>query len=1102
MSIHVALRHNMIYQYDRAIKVSPQTIRLKPAPHTRSPILAYSLKISPEDHFINWQQDPFGNYVARAVFPNEVKELRVEVEVIVDMITINPFDFFVEEYAEIFPWSYTDQLKKELLPYLEISESGPLLDQLYEESKQYLGDNTINFLVNANQLIYNKVGYTIRLEPGIQSCEQTLSIETGSCRDSAWLLVQLMRMHGMAARFASGYLVQLTPDQKSVDGPSGTEEDFTDLHAWAEVYIPGAGWIGLDATSGLLAGEGHIPLSCTPDPVSAAPITGFTDPCEVTFSYENLVERIYESPRVTKPYSDTQWSQIQSLAQEVDSRLALGDVRLTMGGEPTFVSAEDMESDQWNTKADGVMKRKKAYELTLRLKEKLASNALIHCGQGKWYPGEAIPRWQYTMYWRKDGQALWPKEEYLADPSSTGSLKLENLSSFTHALAKVMGLSNKNVHPAYEDFYYFLWEKAKLPVDIDLEDLKNDENIERQKLGEILQNGLEQVAGYVIPIRYGVTHDRWESCVWQSRRQKLFLIPGNSAMGYRLPLDTLEQADEDVVIPPSPLDDLGPLPGDDPTKVVSLSDVIFKTAICMEVRAGHIHVFLPPLNSMDEFIKLIANISAACEKADLPVIIEGYQGPHDYRVERMSITPDPGVIEVNVPPSKSWQETTLMYETLFEEARQCKLGAEKFMIDGRHTGTGGGNHITLGGITPSDSPLLRRPDLLRSMINFWQNHPSMSYLFSSAFVGPTSQAPRVDEGRKNTIDELEIAFAELDRHPNPTPWIVDRLFRNLLIDLTGNTHRAEFCIDKLYNPDSNSGRLGILELRGFDMPPSYEMCMIQLLLIRSLVVRFWEQPYQYPLIDWGRDLHDKYLLHHYVREDMKEVIHYLHQGGLPFEMEWLDTFFDFRFPLLGEANIQGIRLSFRAAIEPWYVLGEEMSSAGTARYVDSSVEKVEVLIQGLQPERYALLCNQVQIPLQSTQIEGTYVCGIRYKAWNPPSSLHPTVGVDTPLTFDIYDKWNNRSIGGCTYHVSHPGGRSYDTFPINTLEAEARRVTRFYAENHTPKNIVHKSMQSDGGTAKNITVYTDIQDIPPNEIIQPKSMSVYTTDLRRLPKVR
>ena len=1060
MSIKVALRHHTHYSYDRFVKLFPQVIRLRPAPHARSPIEAYSLKISPEPHFLNWQQDPFGNYQARVVFPEKADHFTIDVEVLVDLVRINPFDFFLEEYAEQVPFEYEPSLKQELLPYLEIKEQGERLVSWVEKARKLQRGLTVDFLVAVNQLVNQEVAYTVRMEPGVQTCEQTLEKALGSCRDSAWLLVQLFRHLGLAARFVSGYLVQLVADEKPVEGPMGTEKDFTDLHAWAEVYLPGAGWVGLDATSGLLAGEGHIPLACTPDPRSAAPISGATEPCQVSFEFANVVERIWEKPRVTKPYQPEEWQCILNLGDQVEQALREGDVRLTMGGEPTFVSALDMESSQWNEDADGLDKRSMGYDLALKLKDQFAPQGFLHLGQGKWYPGEPIPRWQYALYWRKDGQAIWQDAQWQGDPRKNYGYDESQAKQFLERLAPALGIHPSAVKPAYEDVFYFLWEEGNLPVNQDLDQVDLKDKLERQTLAQLIDRGSGRPVGYVLPLKWDVVEGRWQSSLWELRRESLFLIPGNSAMGLRLPLDRLPKQSaeaEQVQMELSPLAKRDPLPesgkvSDQPNSESRWGPTI-KMALCLEAREGRLYAFMPPIKLMEPYLELVACLEQVAKQLEMPLIMEGYQPPFDPRMEKLAVTPDPGVIEVNIHPATHWRDLVENYDTLFEQARLARLGTEKFMLDGKHTGTGGGNHVTLGGRTPADSPFLRRPDLLRSFVNFWQNHPGLSYLFSSAFVGPTSQAPRVDEGRPEMLYELEIAFAELDRHENPPHWLVDRLFRNLLIDVTGNTHRAEFCIDKLYSPDSLSGRLGILEMRGFDMPPHKEMCLSQILLIRALTAAFWQKPYRQKLVRWGTELHDKFLIHHFVREDLTDVCNYLSEQGFNFELSWLDPFFEFRFPILGEVQVGSLQLTLRSGIEPWNVLGEELSNTGTARFVDSSVERVEVKVSGFNPERYALLCNQVQIPLVSTGRKGEYVAGIRYKAWNPPSALHPTIGTDVPLVFDLYDRWNERSVGGCTYHVSHPGGRSYDTFPVNSYEAESRRVNRFWEFNHTPRAV-------------------------------------------------
>ncbi len=1067
MSIKVAVRHYTKYEYDRHISLSPQVIRLRPAPHSRTHIKGYSLNVKPENHFINWQQDPFGNYLARIVFPEKVKFFEIDVEVIADMVVINPFDFFVEDYADAFPFDYEESLRKQLGPYLELKESGPLLMSLVEKAKASLsqGMKTVDCLVAINQLIHRELRYNVRMEPGVQSCDDTLRLGSGSCRDFAWLLVQVLRHLGLASRFASGYLVQLKSDEKSLDGPSGPEQDFTDLHAWAEVYVPGAGWIGLDSTSGLFAGEGHIPLACTPSPQDAAPITGMAEPAGTKFHFENQVTRIEEKLRVTKPYSDQQWETILAVGDRVEEDLVAHDVKLTMGGEPTFVSVDKQDAPEWNSTADGEHKRKLANTLFHKLKGELGSGPLMQYGQGKWYPGEPLPRWKLACFWRKDGKPIWHDDTLMADLSKDYKFTNRHAKEFMEELVGQLNVDPGNVTPLFEDPFYFVWQEGKVPVNIDPFQFDLKSPLERQKLAELLNEGLDEAVGYSVPLEWEHETGMWQSCRWEFRRKNLFLIPGNSPAGLRLPLDSIETgpAEDEPIQPETDLfAELGDLPDSQEIAIRKKSinsDRIFKTSLAVEVRQGKLFVFFPPVSSMEHYLDLVSAIERTAKKLNLPILIEGYDPPSDNRIEKLMITPDPGVIEVNVQPAKSWKEIVSNYGTLYEKARESRLTSEKFNVDGKHTGTGGGNHITLGGSTPSESPLLRRPDILKSFITYWQHHPSLSYLFSTQFIGPTSQAPRVDEGRDDMLYELEMAFQQVPNgKENEVPfWLVDRIFRNLLVDITGNTHRAEFCIDKLYSPDSSSGRLGILEFRGFDMPPHYRMSMVQLLLIRALMAWFWKKPYDHSLVRWGTSLHDRFLLPHYCQKDILEVVNDLKGAGYAFDISWFDPFFSFRFPFIGELQVDDIHIDMRMAIEPWHVLGEEMSSSGTARFVDSSLERLQVKISGLTDSRYHLLCNGHRIPLKNTGVQGEFVSGIRYRAWQPPSALHPTIGIDTPLVIDLYDTWSKRSVAACQYHVVHPGGRSYDTFPINSFEAESRRVARFFDFGHTltpPKTVI------------------------------------------------
>jgi len=1069
MAIRVALHHKTSYKFDRPVNLSPHEVRLKPAAHARTPILSYSLSVTPEKHFINWQQDPYGNYIARHVFPEKVRELTFTVDLVADMTVINPFDFFVEKYAEQFPFRYTEQLEHELGAYLKPEPACALLLDWVALAQQALSQqmNITHFLVALNQRLQTDIGYTVRMEPGVQTPEETLTKRLGSCRDSAWLLVQILRHLGLAARFVSGYLIQLAPDIKALDGPSGTAVDFTDLHAWTEVYIPGAGWIGLDPTSGLLAGEGHIPLACTAMPSSAAPVTGFTDVCEVEFVHEMKVTRIHEDPRVTKPYSEEDWQKIDALGHLVDADLARHDVRLTQGGEPTFVSVDDMEGAEWNTQALGDKKRELAGKLATRLKDKFAQGGLLHYGQGKWYPGEPLPRWALNIFWRLDGKPIWKDASLFSDEQHPERYTIAEATAFSDTLVKQLGLPAACIIPAYEDVMQQVLLEQSLPDNIDPLQASLKDSAERRKLAKLLETGLGEAVGYVIPlkpepVRQSAT--QWITSTWPLRREHLYLLAGDSPMGLRLPLASLPWVlpeELEAEFPIDPFDETDSL-ADQPASTRQGKSRLEKpkarevihTALCVQVRNGRLHVFMPPVTRLEDYLALVSAVEASAAKLKLKLWLEGYTPPRDARISMLSVTPDPGVIEVNIHPANSWKELSHTITTLYEEARQTRLGTEKFMLDGRHTGTGGGNHVTLGGATPADSPMLRRPDVLKSLITYWQNHPALSYLFAGTFIGPTSQSPRVDEARDDNLYELSIAFQQMekalpDAKESDRPWLVDRLLRNLLVDLTGNTHRAEFSIDKLYSPDGPTGRLGIVEFRAFEMPPHARMSLLQALLLRALVARFWKTPYTGKLVHWGTELHDRWMLPHFIAQDIADVVQDLRCAGYAFERHWFDPFIEFRFPRYGTVAYEGVELELRQAIEPWHVLGEEMSGGGTARYVDSSVERMQLRVRGLTESRHIVTCNGRPLPLQPTGQAGEYVAGVRFRAWDPWSALHPTIKPHAPLVFDLVDTWSGRAIGGCTYHVSHPGGRNYATFPVNALEAEARRFTRFWDHGHT-----------------------------------------------------
>ena len=1129
MSIKVALNHHTSYKYDRPISVDPQVIRLRPAPHCRTPIDSYSLRISPSKHFINWQQDPNGNFIARVVFEEKIDHFSIDVDLTASMTVINPFDFFIESYAEKFPFSYNAEDQAYLKPYLVKDDTGETFRKFVAEVDRS-AERTIDFLVALNQQLEKKINYTIRMEPGVQTVDQTLEKASGSCRDSAWVLVQVLRELGLAARFVSGYLIQLTPDVKSLDGPSGAEDDFTDLHAWTEVYLPGAGWVGLDSTSGLFTGEGHLPLAASPLFSAAAPISGGVEECETEFKFDMSVQRIFETPRVTKPYKESEWNKISKLGEDVDRRLSDLGVKLTMGGEPTFVSIDDPDSAQWNTDALGDQKNKLAEDLFRRMVTRFSSNPLLHYGQGKWYPGEPLPRWAKTCYWRKDGLPMWQRQELLARAGDDCGHKYNDAMNLSRGVAARLGVSPEFAQDCFEDALYHLWEEQRLPANVNLHNSNLDDDADRRRLARVIDNGLANAVGVVLPLKKNNSSAEggWTSGPWLTRAERIFLIPGDSPMGYRLPLKGLVQgADSEQwrkLNTVDPLAEKGAIPtpaeirllhqkrmnqrsaksnfkplsaanafseaerlksaqhsnallsndvhasamipqygsqqnkrnqspnGSRVTSLHSAGSAAFEPAVpfalCIEPRGGTLHAFMPPTESYDDYADVLLAIEDTAHELGLKVIVEGYKPPTDHRVKMFSVTPDPGVIEVNIQPGESWNDLRTITEGIYEDAYYSRLRTEKFELDGTHSGTGGGNHIVIGGPSPAESPLFQRPDLLTSLINFWQNHPSLSYLFSGRFIGATSQAPRVDEGRVDALYELQIAFDEIANMADVTPYKLDHALRHSLTDLTGNTHRAEFCIDKLCSPDAKSDRQGLLELRGFEMPPHPRMSLTQQLLLRTLIARFWEKPYRQPLVSWGNRLHDKFMLPHYVWKDFCDVIESCRAAGFELDTKWFDPHFEFRFPAIGSFTYNMANFELRQAIEPWNVLGEQAATGGTARYVDSSVERLQVKIDGFVDERYILTCNGRVLPFHSTGVNGQYVAGVRYRAWQPPNCLHPTIPVDEPLTFDLYDTWLGRSVDGCRYHVGHPGGLNPENFPVNSFEAQGRRASRFSRVSH------------------------------------------------------
>jgi len=1034
MGIQVALNHRTLYRYEKAISLGPQVIQLRPALHCRTPILSYSLDVSPSEHVLNWQLDPHNNRLARLLFSGKTNELLVEVNLVADLSPYNPFAFFLEPGVEEYPFAYAPGLAKDLEHYRSVDPPGPLLHAFVES---FVGrkSGTISLLLDLNRKIRDEIGYVTRLEPGVQTCEETLEKRSGSCRDSAWLMVQSLRNLGIAARFVSGYLIQL---QSSVPASGSVEADSADLHAWAEAFLPGAGWIGMDPTSGLLAAEGHIPLVCTPTALQAAPIGGTAEPAEVEFSHSMAIRRLNNPRRTSKPFTDQDWLRVRQVAYHVDEELEAQDVRLTMGGEPTYVGIDDPGSPQWNIDAAGPMKRTRGLALIQGLREGMASGGLLHYGQGKWYPGEAVPRWALSCYWRADGIPVWEDIGLIAREDREYGFGAAGALGFIEALTRRLQVSSENLLPAYSP---------------------DSETMEP--------------VGYILPLRRRQPEGqlRWSSQLWFPRPERLMLSAGDSPMGFRVPSESMpwiapDEIDYDfdaapfdrwVKLPSRParhMELFTVTPAPDPLPaVLGTPDAaleLIRPSLCVQARDGRLHVFLPYAPMLADYLDLVSAVEDTCQFLKIPVWVEGYAPAPDPRLRSFSVTPDPGVLEVNLPPASKWDELERINVLLDTEARRNRLTAEKFANDGSRIATGGGNHVVIGGATLLDSPLLRRPDLLRSMVTFWQNHPSLSYLFSGMYVGPTSKYPRVDEARMDALYELEIAFRSLPSGDCP-PSVIDGVFRNLLVDATGNSHRAEFCVDKLYPPEGMGLRLGLLELRAFEMAPHVRMNLLQILLIRALISMFWKAPFEGSLVRWGTALHDRFMLPEFIRRDLREVLSRLRLSGYNLEDEWFDSHMEFRFPKIGSTSADGVELELRQALEPWNVLAEETYSGRTVRAVDSSMERMQVKVSGVAMEsRYAVVCNGRRVPLQLTGAPGVALAGVRFRARRLSASLHPTVPVHAPLVFHLIDCLIGYPISQCTYHVGPPDGRYYTALPIDAAEAEDRRMERFQVATAAP----------------------------------------------------
>jgi uncharacterized protein (DUF2126 family) len=1030
--MRVAITHRIDQHFARSRSLSTHWLRLRPAPEQRARITAFSLAVQAEPHFLNWVRDPFENHLGRLDFPEPLAGFGITLELIAELAPTNPFDFLTEPYAAGHPFEYPTQLKKELSPYLLTGEPGPRLGAWLADLDR-TSTTTVERLAAVNRMVQEAHALTIEGAPDAMDVEGFLEREKGSCWDFAWLLTVTLRHLGIAARFACGYRVLLADE---ADGSTPRLPDTVTLHTWSEAYIPGAGWIGLDPSMGTFVTESHIPLACAPDPLHVLPIVGDRETPPETRS-ESLRARRLTPSRVSWPHTDTQWADIEALGRYLDEDLAIQGLRPTVGVSLSLVSGLDAMRPEWSTQALGPSKRSLAESLSLSLRERLGPGGVLQLGQGEWFGGETLPRWRLGCFFRADGEPVWRNPERLSSGQAQGTASADQAERLAQALARGLGIDPARAVAAYEDPLHELWRAHASGASPHWEDLRDP--MRRRALAERLSSAHRTPTGYVLPLSWDHARACWVSGAWRFRRAELFLAPGSASMGYRLPLNSLIDDEAGVFeaeIERSPLEERGRLPDFHAgvrarhergvTEASARDDHPPRTALCVEARAGRLFVFLPPVSHLEHYLDLVAVVEVAAEALKLPLSLEGYPPPEDPRLRRVLLEPDAGVLRLDLPETDNWDQLLRGLSAAYEEAWALGLGTERVAADdggpgaGRRLPSGGGGRLTIGGVSPSESPFLTRPEILRSLVAYWQRHPCLSYLFAGRLIGPSGSAPRPDEGRDELLYELSIALERLPSGTSDKPWLPDRMLRHLLTDPAGNLKRAEIRVDELYSPERASARLGRIMINAFESAPEMRLGALQSLLVLGLIGRFGRHPDSGELRRWGPALHDRFMLPDVLLDDLRTVVADLGAARYPFQLDWFQPLFELRFPLLGSVPIGPLTLKLRTAHEPWPLLAEEATGGGLARFIDASTERLQTTLSGAHPGRYVLACNGHRVPLQETATHGEYVAGVRYKASNPPATLHPTVWPVQALVFDVIDTWTGRGIGGCTYLPPQP----------------------------------------------------------------------------------
>ena len=1101
MTQRIALTARLSERFERRVQLSTHWLRLRPSPHARG-VEAYSLKVDAEPHFLNWLRDPYENHLARLDLPEPVFSLGLELEIIASLERSNPFDFLTEPYAANYPFEYPAQLRKELAPYLRIDRPGPWLSDWLgglDRSPKYIIEKLGDILAT----VHGRIASVEPGQPGWINVESLLQRGSGSSWEAAWLLTLSLRGLGLAARFTSGYHAWLSAVPEVADTVSA--------HAWSEVFVPGAGWVGLDPANGLFTGEGHIPLAAAPEPLRTVPLSGYHEACDSEVTRTVAIRRLTALPGASA-LDAVSWGQVSALGGRVGSDLAASGIKLTVGTGLSFVSSEHPGASEWTTAALGSHKRQVAELLIPAIAAHCGVGGVMQIAQGEWYSGEELPRWRLGCFMRADGRPIWKNPELLGwRRSRPMSIQSEDVRLFADTLARALGISPGFIMPAHEDGLHQLWAgglgSGLIPSPDDLRDPER-----RSAVAACLSTRHGDPAGYVLPLRWDRVREGWSSGRWTFRRPGLFLIPGKSPLGFRLPIDSL------------PAGDTGPLDAEYErcqTEVrallsegcgelsarfstVSPADRAMddadgpspighrppRTALALELRDGQLYVFIPPLTHLEHYLDLVAAVEATALETGIPVLFEGYEPPEDHRLRRLAVEPEPGVLKVWLPDMPVWQEQARLVAAAYAEAEQLGLSAERIIADGRRVPPGGGAELVLGGESPGESPFLNRPELLGALIVYWQRHPSLSYLFAGRLVGPDGPAPRADEGRDDALYELSLALDRIPRGEGVRPWVPDRLLRHLLADPGGNMKRAEIRTDLLYSPDRPSLRLGKVVLRSFESVPDPRFAALQSLLVVALSSMLARRTDVGRLIDWGEALHDRFMLPRLLWGDFLAVLGELGEAGYPLQAAWFEPIVELRFPILGTTQIGDVTLELRSAHEPWPLLAEETAGGGVTRFVDASNERVQVRCVGLTPGRYGVCCNGFNVPLHETGVQGEYVAGVRYKVWNPPSTLHPTVFPVNSLVVDLVDLWTGRNVGGFTYYPPRPGvwGASAAAWPSAPLEVLPRKAQRrLQAVNVPPWSVGGKFLPFGSAT-----------ELPPTPVERARPDAPYLLDLTHI----